>query len=165
MRSKLFLLLLIAVGFSCEREEVCAKPNPKVDQDQLAIDVALIDDYINTNVLSATGTSSGIRYTIHEEGNSRRPDNCSLIRVYYEGRLLDNRRFDYTTPGFPADLTLNQLVKGWQMTMPLIGEGGRITIFLPSGFAYGESSRNARDGVVIESNSPLIFDIELIQVF
>ncbi|MBK8706215.1 MAG: FKBP-type peptidyl-prolyl cis-trans isomerase [Saprospiraceae bacterium] len=51
------------------------------------------------------------------------------------------------------------LIKGWQIGLPLLKEGGRGTFFLPSELGYGD---NPRPG--IPANAVLIFDIDLVDV-
>ena len=157
----LAIVCLVLVLFTgCEEEDFCAIPKVTLDQDQLATDLELIDDYINTNVLTASVHSSGFRYIINQTGNNKRPNNCSLIRISYQGRLLDNTEFDGTSPGNTVDFMLNQLISGWQRGLPLIGEGGSITLFLPSGYGYGAAQVGS-----IPPNSPLIFDVDLVRVY
>ncbi len=56
-------------------------------------------------------------------------------------------------------MLLNRVIKGWTEGMQLVGEGGKIRLFVPSELGYGENgNRN------IEPNSTLIFDVELVKV-
>jgi FKBP-type peptidyl-prolyl cis-trans isomerase len=54
---------------------------------------------------------------------------------------------------------LNKLIRAWRIALPLVGEGAKLRLFVPSGLAYG----NYRTGP-IPANSNLIFDIELKKV-
>ncbi len=56
--------------------------------------------------------------------------------------------------------TLRRVIKGWKEGLQLIGEGGRIVLFVPSRLAYG------RDGAPpsIKRNETLIFIIDLLEV-
>jgi len=54
---------------------------------------------------------------------------------------------------------LSKLIRAWRIALPLVGEGAKLRLFVPSGLAYG----NYRTGP-IPANSNLIFDIELKKV-
>jgi FKBP-type peptidyl-prolyl cis-trans isomerase len=87
-------------------------------------------------------------------------DNRDTVWVRYKGTTLDGETFDEV----PADadsvrFTLQRVVKGWQEGMKLIGEGGKIKLFVPSELGYGERGNQG-----IEPNSTLVFDIDLAKV-
>ena len=56
---------------------------------------------------------------------------------------------------------LNQLIVGWQLVIPLVPSGSKITAYIPSGYGYGV---NGGANGKVPSNAILIFDIELIAV-
>ena len=56
-------------------------------------------------------------------------------------------------------MLLNRVIKGWTEGLQLIGEGGKIRLFVPSELGYGENGNRG-----IEPNSTLIFDVELVKV-
>ena len=88
------------------------------------------------------------------------PAATDTVEVRYKGTLIDGTVFDETAEGAdPARFTLNAVVKGWTEGLQLIGEGGKIELYVPSELAYGE---NGRPG--IEPNSVLVFDIDLLHL-
>ena len=104
-------------------------------------------------------TASGLQYIIEEKGNDVVPKPEDTVEVYYKGTLLDGTVFDEThddTVSFP----LNAVIPGWTEGIQLIGEGGKIRLFIPSNLAYGPSGA----GGVIGPNATLIFDVELVKV-
>ncbi|HOI32376.1 MAG: FKBP-type peptidyl-prolyl cis-trans isomerase [Bacteroidales bacterium] len=137
-----FVILLI--GSSCKEKQV-------VNQDD--VDKQLIINYLEENNITAESTASGLFYVIRESGNERHPSVTSTITVSYAGRLLNGQPFDQ---GSFYTNKLNLLIKGWQHGLPLIGEGGKITLYVPSGLGYGSQSLDK-----IPANSVLIFDISL----
>ncbi len=103
-------------------------------------------------------TESGLQYIIVEAGNEAlKPGPRDTVYVHYKGTLIDGTVFDETQEGQEAvRMLMNRVVKGWTEGLQLIGEGGKIKLFVPSELGYGE-----RGSQGIEPNSPLIFDVEL----
>ncbi len=126
-------------------------------EEQLAMDLELIDAYLNENEITTEVHESGIRFVVTEEGTGISPQPIDLIRVIYEARLLDGTVVDSNAEG--AVFQLNQLIPAWQIMIPTMKEGGKITIYTPSVYAYGNAQRGQ-----IPANSSLIFDIELVEI-
>jgi FKBP-type peptidyl-prolyl cis-trans isomerase FkpA len=145
MRTLLFSILAISLSLSaCKEKQV-------VNQDD--IDKQKIINYLEQNSLSATQDPSGVYYIISEAGGTAKPILSSTVTVSYDGRLLDGHRFD---KGEFYSSKLSLLIKGWQIGIPIIGEGGKIKLFIPSSLAYGSASRPG-----IPANSVLVFDVSL----
>lgn len=105
-------------------------------------------------------TESGLQYIIEEAGNDVKPGMTDTVWVHYSGKLIDGTVFDETAPDAdPISFTLNRVVAGWGEGLQLIGEGGKIKLFIPSNLGYGEQGNQA-----IEPNSTLIFDVTLEKV-
>ena len=102
-------------------------------------------------------TESGLQYIIEEAGSELKPGPQDTVYVRYKGTLIDGTVFDETKEGQEAvRMLMNRVVKGWTEGLQLIGEGGKIKLFLPSALGYGERGNQG-----IEPNSALIFDVEL----
>ncbi len=105
--------------------------------------------------------SSGLQYKIEREGAGDFPKSNATVVVHYVGTLIDGREFDSSRRrGEPATLNLGQVIKGWQEAIPLMRAGSRWTIYVPPSLGYGAQGA----GAVIEPNSTLIFEIELLEV-
>lgn len=106
-------------------------------------------------------TESGLQYEIIEKGNDVFASDADTVYVFYKGTLIDGTEFDATAPDAadPVKLVLTHVVPGWQEGLKLIGEGGKIKLFVPSELGYGENGAQA-----IEPNSTLIFDVTLVKV-
>ena len=107
-------------------------------------------------------TPSRLQYEIIEPGN---PDvkagPMDQVSVLYKGTLIDGTVFDQTPEGSePITLALNQVIPGWTEGLQLVGEGGHIKLYIPSGLAYGEQG----GGQVIGPNAALIFDVKVAKV-
>jgi len=86
-----------------------------------------IDQYIEDNNLSASVTEEGLYYIFDQSGASS------------------------------ASFPLSNLIRGWQIGIPLMGVGGVGEFIIPPQLAYGEEGRTG-----IPGNAVLIFDIELL---
>ena len=105
-------------------------------------------------------TESGLQYRIIEPGNDVKPGPQDTVWVRYTGSLIDGTVFDQVREDSdPLRLTLNRVVAGWTEGLQLIGEGGKIDLFLPASLGYGEEGHQT-----IPGNSALIFNIELTKV-
>lgn len=145
MKRYLFVLLILCVTvISCKDND---------DTDQAAIDKQKIEAYLAEKGLEAEYTASGLYFIIHNGGNTLKPNINSTVTVAYKGYFLDGRVFDQSDM---IDFRLSQVIKGWQEGIQLIGEGGSISLLVPSQLAYGTSQKGD-----IPPNSVLVFDITL----
>lgn len=106
-----------------------------------------------------TSLGTGLFYQIMEPGNEVRPRETDTVVVRYEGRFLDNSVFDSTEGGNPVALKLNETIPAWIQGLPLIGEGGKIKLFVPSKLGYGDEARPG-----LPPASTLVFEVELLKV-
>lgn len=100
-----------------------------------------------------TVTDSGLQYHIITPGSSTRPVPTDRVRVRYRGTLVDGKEFD---SGDDATFSLNGVIRGWTEGLQLIGEGGRIKLFVPTDLAYEDRGPLA--------HRALIFDVELLEI-
>lgn len=158
------LLLLFPVLTGCKKNEggcvyqptFTAAPQSEVDY---------LQDFLITNNIPATQHSSGAFYIINSTGNGNNPNVCSIIRVSYEGRLLDGTVFDSNLSTAGVTFTLGELIKGWQMLLPLVKPGGILEIYVPPTLGYGSTPvRNQNGNIIIPANSYLHFYIKLLDV-
>lgn len=102
---------------------------------------------------------SGVQYKIEKEGTGAIPADTSLVRVNYEGRLLNDTIFDSSYKrGTPAMFRANQVIKGWTEILTHMPEGSVWEIYIPQELAYGE-----REQGEIKPFSMLIFKLELLE--
>ena len=84
-------------------------------------------------------TESGLQYEIIEQGGEVMPTLSDTLYVKYKGTLIDGTVFDQTAEdGEPISFPLGGVIKGWQEGLQLIGEGGKIKLYIPADLAYGE---------------------------
>jgi FKBP-type peptidyl-prolyl cis-trans isomerase FklB len=103
---------------------------------------------------------SGLQYKVLKEGKGKSPKATDTVLANYRGTLLDGTEFDSTYQrNEPATVDLKYVIKGWTEAIPLMKEGAKWQLFVPSALAYGENG-----GGLIEPNAALVFEVELISV-
>ena len=106
-------------------------------------------------------TKSGLQYQILKPGTGPSPKANSIVKVNYEGRLIDGTVFDSSIArNQTAEFQVSQVIQGWTEGLQLMKEGAEYRFFIPAQLGYGQIG----SGDVIEPNSTLIFDIELIEI-
>jgi len=104
---------------------------------------------------------SGLQYKVISMGKGKQPAADSSITAHYKGSLIDGREFDSSyRRNQPATFNVGQVIPGWKEVLPMMHEGDKWQVFIPSELAYGERGQ----GQTIGPNEVLIFDIELIKV-
>lgn len=145
-----------------------------------ARDVAAIEDYIQssslTNVKEYNDPTYGIRIIWQEVSGSGIPIELGdTLRVDYTGKLLNDKVFDTSIESVARDnnvyssnrdyipirfrIGLGALIFGFEYGVAQMEQGDKATIFIPSGSGYGRNPNGQ-----IPSNSPLIFEMDLIEV-
>ena len=150
------LALLPFIVASCMRSDTEDIPDFNA---QLQADIAIIDNHLAANNITAVQDASGIRYVIHRDSvNGKRITIDSCVTATYSGRLLSNGvEFDKgTNISFP----LNGVIDGWKIGIPFLKEGESATLYIPSGLAYGYYGYPPD----IPANANLIFDVTVNKV-
>jgi FKBP-type peptidyl-prolyl cis-trans isomerase FkpA len=145
---KLILALLVIT---------CGLASCKKDNNQGATDDAAIQAYIKTNNIPAIKDPSGLYYQIITQGTGVNATATSTVSVNYTGSLLNGTVFDKSTSTFTT--SLQSVIKGWTIGVPLVKAGGRILLIIPSALGYGNSATGS-----IPANSVLVFTIDVITV-
>lgn len=107
-------------------------------------------------------TESGLLYRIDREGDAVKPTGKDMVKCNYEGKLRDGFVFDSSYErGEPAEFPLSGVIPGWTEGLQLVGQGGQITLWIPSELAYGQGGAG---GGMIGPNEALEFKVELLEV-
>jgi FKBP-type peptidyl-prolyl cis-trans isomerase FklB len=105
-------------------------------------------------------TASGLQYRITKSGppTGLRPAPNSIVRVNYEGKLMNGRVFDSSfARGQAAEFPVNALIPAWVEALQLMRPGDEWTIWVPPSLGYGTQGAG-RD---IPPNALLIFRMHL----
>ncbi|HUQ96500.1 MAG TPA: FKBP-type peptidyl-prolyl cis-trans isomerase [Chitinophagaceae bacterium] len=130
-----------------------------------ANEIAAVQQYLDSaGITGTTQHCSGLFYTIQTPGTGLQPDACSGISVKYKGKLTNGEVFDSSATYI--DIALGQVIRGWANGLPLLKEGGKMTLYIPPSLGYGSEDVRDRNNVLkIPANSILIFDVELLKVY
>lgn len=108
-------------------------------------------------------TESGLQYKVEAEGKGDLVAPLDTITIKYTGKVINGTEFD-SNDAFELQLTRldgkNNVILGWVEGICLLKEGAKATLYIPAELGYGEEQR----GNVIEPNSALIFDVEVLKV-
>lgn len=108
-------------------------------------------------------TESGLLYQIVDEGdaNIRATKPSDMVKVHYKGLNMKGEQFDSSYDrGEPAEFPLNAVIKGWSEGVMLIGQGGKIKMWLHPDLGYGPQAMSEEIG----PNAALYFEVELLEV-
>lgn len=137
----------------------CEKPELYDENAQYLLDEALIKNWADTSKTELKKDSSGLYYRIIQEGTGLKAQNLEdRLQVLYTGKLLtDTIVFSKTTDTVTYKFLFGNSIEGWKKGLPLIKEGGRIRLIVPSKMAY----RNYDVVPLVPKNSVLDFDITI----
>ncbi len=85
------------------------------------------------------------------------------VKVHYTGTLLDGTKFDSSLDrGEPFSFKLGSgsVIKGWDEGVVGMKVGGKRKLTIPADKAYGKAGRPP----TIPPNSPLVFEIQLLEI-
>ncbi len=167
---RLLLMVLVATGLL----SACTKANSSADivAAQLVKDEALINKYLTNNGIKATGVDSvgfptGVYYKVDSAGvGNTLYTNSTTVTVSFTGWLMTangtlgaavatSDQAGQSTQFHPS-FVLGSVIRGWQLGIPEVGNGGAVTLYLPSKYAYGPFDQPA---LGIPANSVMIFHI------
>ena len=121
----------------------------------------LFAEYANSKQLKPITTASGLQYAITKLGTGAKPIAGQSVTVHYRGTLLSGQEFDSSigrNQPFTFNIGQGAVIPGWDEGVMLLPIGTKATLLIPSELAYGERGAGAN----IPPNSPLIFEIELL---
>ena len=111
----------------------------------------------------AIQTASGLEYVEIVEGKGPRPKAGDSVSVHYTGWLKSGEKFDSSRDrgqAFVFAIGRGRVIKGWDEGVATMKIGGKRTLLIPPGLAYGARAM----GGVIPPNSTLLFEVELVGI-
>jgi FKBP-type peptidyl-prolyl cis-trans isomerase len=151
------------------REEMVKKMQAEMEAEQkkmaelAAKNKKAADEFLaeNKKKEGVVTTASGLQYKILTKGEGKIPKTTDVVKVHYKGTLIDGKEFDSSYKhGEPAKFPVGRVIKGWVEVLQLMPVGSKWQVIIPPDLAYGEDGA----GEVIEPNSVLIFEVELLGI-
>ena len=103
-------------------------------------------------------SESGLQYILHAEGEGPKVSARDTVILNYRGTLMSGAEFD---AGDTTEFVANTLVKGWTEGLGILGKGGKATLYIPAGRAYGD---NPPKGSLIHPSSALVVEVEVLDI-
>ena len=135
----------------------------KLQREKLEINKKAGEEFLHVNKGRAgvVELPSGLQYQVLKQGTGEKPKATDKVKCHYHGTLINGTVFDSSVDrGTPAVFGVNQVIPGWVEALQLMPVGSKWRLFIPSQLAYGEHGA----GEMIEPNSTLIFDVELLDI-
>lgn len=107
--------------------------------------------------------STELQISDHKIGTGKEVVRGSLLVVEYEGFLEDGTKFDSSFDrgkSFQFVFGTGRVIKGWDLGLIGMREGGKRSLYVPAPLSYGE--RQVGDMIPPQSN--LVFNVELLEV-
>jgi FKBP-type peptidyl-prolyl cis-trans isomerase FklB len=110
-------------------------------------------------------TQTGLQYRVIQQGQGPSPTLNDTVKCNYRGTLINGTEFDSSAQhGGPAEFKLmggpRGLIPGWVEALQKMHVGDKWQLFVPAKLAYGMNP----PGPPIEPGSPLVFEIELLDI-
>ena len=142
--------LLAALPFAAACGLFGTKPDPEEDRKSQTGRTNL--EIVEVAAGNGTEARPGRRVAVHYTGWLYHPDKPA-----HHGRQFDSSR----DRGEPIEFTIGagEMIAGWDEGIPGMKVGGKRTLIVPPGMAYGRQGRPS-----IPGNATLVFDVELMSV-
>jgi FKBP-type peptidyl-prolyl cis-trans isomerase FklB len=111
-------------------------------------------------VTAPDGSPAEVQYQVLESGDGPSPQKTEVLRLHYEGRLLDGTVFDSSLQrGKPWTGRADDFIAGWTEPLLQMKAGDKWRLFIPPSLGYGEFVPYN-----IGPQSTLIYDIHLLGI-
>ena len=114
----------------------------------------------NAKAPGVVTTATGLQYKVTTSGPKTGPSPKlgDIVKVHYEGKLLDGTVFDSSFErGQAAIMPSDGLIPGWMEALPLMHVGDEWTLWIPASLAYGDQAAGP-----IPAGSVLVFRLQLV---
>ena len=167
MRLNILILIAACSVFACKNAPSLTNVEQKKQMEEY---------FTKNNIGNPQITNDGLMYVITQVGSGTSPSKGDKVTINYKGKLLNGKEFDstYLPDSGPLTYTVGKTVPGLKETVMIAGfdeavlllkQGGSGTFVIPPARGYGSKKVKKPDGsTLIEPNSVLIFDIQLIEV-
>jgi FKBP-type peptidyl-prolyl cis-trans isomerase FklB len=107
---------------------------------------------------------SGVQYKVLQKGSGKKATLKDTVSINYVGKFINGKTFHAVKEGSFTDIKLNGVIKGWKEIIPMMQEGSKWEVYIPSELGYGQNGLDVIKPVfknVIPPNTLLVFTISL----
>ncbi|MCD8539277.1 MAG: FKBP-type peptidyl-prolyl cis-trans isomerase [Leadbetterella sp.] len=134
----------------------------KEAEERKANEPKIIQEYVAKNLKGAQKTDEGdIYYVQTASGSGDLVKDGDEVKVKYVGKFVDGEIFDQSRGDETISVKVGNhgVIPGWEIALKTMRKGSKSTVIIPSAMAYG-----SQGGGRIPPNSPLVFDMEVVEV-
>ena len=121
-----------------------------------------LQEFIKANNLQITPTASGLYFTETTAGNGKKPVEGDWVKINFSLSLLDKETIYSSFEGEPSSFEYGKQFENQGVTeaISMMSEGGRASLIIPSGLAFGASGR----GEIVPPYSTLLYDVQIVKI-
>jgi FKBP-type peptidyl-prolyl cis-trans isomerase len=164
-------LVFVLLGVACQKrvpEPESTEPAKAQAANSAAANPAPTETSVPATTTAAAPSASAAAVTklVSEDiklGKGSAAKTGDTVKVHYTGTLLNGSKFDSSrdrNEPFEFKLGAGMVIKGWDEGVVGMKPGGKRKLTIPPDMAYGKSGHPP----VIPPDSPLVFDIELLEI-
>ncbi len=129
-----------------------------VKDSNLKADTVKINQYLKDHAISAQTDASGLRYSIDSLHNGSTPSIINSVAVTYVVKdMVSGKVIDQVTT--PTSFRLADALLFWQVALPLLPEGSKATLYVPSSLTMLPGTTNTDP-----QYNNLICEVHLVEV-
>lgn len=120
-----------------------------------------LEDYFKQEQIKPERINDGVFVEITQQGKGPVAKAGDYVKINFVGSLLNESVFDQSESNTPFVFQLGrrQVIKGWDIGLSKFNAGSKGRLYIQPLYGYGKTKVGN-----IPANSPLIFDIELLEI-
>lgn len=145
-----------------EKDQIIRTGMQRIQEERNASLKQAAEDFMQANLSNPDirSTPEGVQYEVLQKGSGEKANLSDTVVVHYIGKLASGETFDNSYDrGDPLSLTMETVIEGWKIGIPLMELGSKYRFFIPYNLGYG-----TRGSGPIPPYSALIFEVELLNI-